>query len=426
MTLNQPLTLPCGTALPNRLAKAAMTEGLAEPGGLAGKRIIRLYRSWAEGGIGLQLTGNIMVDRRYRERPANVVIDGDQTDKALQGLVDWARAARSCGGRIIGQISHAGRQSPKSIAPEPVGPSAVAVKLPGGLFGKPRALSTEEIEDIIQRFAHTARVLCQAGFDGVQVHAAHGYLISEFLNPRVNQRTDDWGGSLENRSRLLIEIVRAVRIAIGADRILSVKLNSSDFQKGGFSFEDCQGVVKLLDDEAIDLLEISGGNYEQPRMMGMDGLEPLFEEDVRDSTRAREAYFMRYAARVIESARIPVMVTGGFRTVAAMEAALDEGVAMIGLGRPLCLDPDAPAKLLRGEVDALPALEKNQRLGPGWLGPNSPSDLIKAANGFGSMAVFYRNIINMANGKPTSPSMSPLIALVRHQMQETRDAKEFV
>ena len=426
MTLNQPLTLPCGTALPNRLAKAAMTEGLAEPGGLAGKRIIRLYRSWAEGGIGLQLTGNIMVDRRYRERPANVVIDGDQTDKALQGLVDWARAARSCGGRIIGQISHAGRQSPKSIAPEPVGPSAVAVKLPGGLFGKPRALSTEEIEDIIQRFAHTARVLCQAGFDGVQVHAAHGYLISEFLNPRVNQRTDDWGGSLENRSRLLIEIVRAVRIAIGADRILSVKLNSSDFQKGGFSFEDCQGVVKLLDDESIDLLEISGGNYEQPRMMGMDGLEPLFEEDVRDSTRAREAYFMRYAARVIESARIPVMVTGGFRTVAAMEAALDEGVAMIGLGRPLCLDPDAPAKLLRGEVDALPALEKNQRLGPGWLGPNSPSDLIKAANGFGSMAVFYRNIINMANGKPTSPSMSPLIALVRHQMQETRDAKEFV
>jgi len=426
MTLNQPLTLPCGTALPNRLAKAAMTEGLAEPGGLAGERIIRLYRSWAEGGIGLQLTGNIMVDRRYRERPANVVIDGDQTDEALQGLVDWARAARSCGGRIIGQISHAGRQSPKSIAPEPVGPSAVAVKLPGGLFGKPRALSTEEIEDIIQRFAHTARVLCQAGFDGVQVHAAHGYLISEFLNPRVNQRTDDWGGSLENRSRLLIEIVRAVRIAIGADRILSVKLNSSDFQKGGFSFEDCQGVVKLLDDEAIDLLEISGGNYEQPRMMGMDGLEPLFEEDVRDSTRAREAYFMRYAARVIESARIPVMVTGGFRTVAAMEAALDEGVAMIGLGRPLCLDPDAPAKLLRGEVDALPALEKNQRLGPGWLGPNSPSDLIKAANGFGSMAVFYRNIINMANGKPTSPSMSPLIALVRHQMQETRDAKEFV
>ncbi|MEN1729742.1 MAG: NADH:flavin oxidoreductase, partial [Pseudomonadota bacterium] len=138
MTLDQTLTLPCGTTLPNRLAKAAMTEGLAEPGGRAGERIILLYRRWAEGGIGLQVTGNIMVDRRYRERPANIVIDGEQDESAIQGLKDWARASQSQGGKIIGQISHAGRQSPKAIAPEPVGPSAVAVKLPGGLFGKPR------------------------------------------------------------------------------------------------------------------------------------------------------------------------------------------------------------------------------------------------------------------------------------------------
>lgn len=425
MTLNQALTLPCGISIPNRLAKAAMTEGLADPGGLASERLIRLYRRWAEGGVGLQLTGNIMVDHRYRERPANVVIDGEQTDEAMAGLSAWAQATQSHGGKVIGQISHAGRQSPKSIAPEPVGPSAVAVKLPGGLFGKPRALSAEEIADIIQRFAHTARVLGQAGFDGVQIHAAHGYLISEFLNPLVNRRSDDWGGSLENRSRLLIEIVRAVRVAIGADRILSIKLNSSDFQKGGFSFEDCQGVVELLDAESVDLLEISGGNYEQPRMMGMNGLEPLFEDDVRDSTRAREAYFMQYAARVIESTGSPVMVTGGFRTRTAMDAALNEGVAMIGLGRPLCVDPDAPNRLLRGDVDALPAVEKNLRLGPGWLGPNSSNDLVKAANGFASMAFYYRNIIKIANGQPASKSMSPLIALVRHQFRETRDAKEF-
>jgi 2,4-dienoyl-CoA reductase-like NADH-dependent reductase (Old Yellow Enzyme family) len=425
MTLNQALTLPCGTTLPNRLAKAAMTEGLAEPGGLASERIIRLYRRWAEGGIGLQITGNIMVDGRYRERPANIVVDGEQSTEAMQGLSEWAEAARAGGGKVIGQISHAGRQSPKSIAPEPVGPSAVAVKLPGGLFGRPRALSDEEIRDVIQRFARTAGVLCQAGFDGVQVHAAHGYLISEFLNPLVNRRDDEWGGSLENRARLLIEIVRRVRSAIGSDRILSVKLNSSDFQKGGFSFEDCQGVVKLLEAEGIDLLEISGGNYEQPRMMGMEGLEPVFEEDVRSSTRAREAYFMRYAAQIIESARIPIMVTGGFRTAAAMEAALSEGVALIGLGRPLCVDPDAPTKLLRGEIDALPALEKGLRLGPGWFGPASSNDTIKAANGFAAMAFYYRNIIAIGDGQPTHSRMNPLAALLRHQMQEMKDAKAF-
>jgi 2,4-dienoyl-CoA reductase-like NADH-dependent reductase (Old Yellow Enzyme family) len=425
MTLNQSLTLPCGAAIPNRLAKAAMTEGLAEPGGRAGERIIRLYRRWAEGGIGLQITGNIMVDGRYRERPANIVIDGEQDAQALQGLSAWARAAQSGGGRVIGQISHAGRQSPKSIAPEPVGPSAVAVKLPGGLFGRPRALSAEEIEEVIQRFAQTARILCDAGFDGVQVHAAHGYLISEFLNPLVNRRDDDWGGSLENRARLLIETVRQVRDAIGPSRILSVKLNSSDFQKGGFSFEDCQGVVKVLEHEGIDLLEISGGNYEQPRMMGLEGLEPVFEDEVRASTRAREAYFMRYAAQIIESAQTPVMVTGGFRTAAAMNAALSEGVAMIGLGRPLCVDPDAPAKLLDSRIDALPALEKDLRLGPGWFGPASSNDTIKAANGFAAMAFYYRNIIAMGDGRPTRRKMSTLMALVRHQWQETRDARAF-
>jgi len=425
MTLSQPLNLPCGTILPNRLAKAAMTEGLADPGGQVSDRLIRLYQRWADGGIGLQITGNIMVDQRYRERPANIVLDGKQTDAAMAGLSKWAEAAQYGGAKMIGQISHAGRQSPKAIAPEPVGPSAVAVKLPGGLFAKPRALSHDEILDVVQRFTRTSRVLCDAGFDGVQVHAAHGYLISEFLNPLVNQRDDDWGGSLENRARLLIEVVRSVRANIGRKKILSVKLNSSDFQKGGFSFADCLKVVKLLDQESIDLLEISGGNYEQPRMMGLNGLEPVFEDNVRSSTRSREAYFMGYAAKVIESASMPVMVTGGFRSAEAMNAALEEGVAMIGLGRPLCVDPDAPSKLINGELSALPALEKNLRLGPAWFGPSSSNDTIKAANGFAAMAFYYRNIIAMGNGQPTRKKMNLLSALIKHQLQEMRDASTF-
>lgn len=429
MSLNSPFTLPCSLTVPNRIAKAAMTEGLADvvddKGGIAGERIARCYRTWAAGGAGLQITGNIMVDGRYRERPANVVVDGPQNEQQRAGLAAFAEAAKASGGLAIAQISHAGRQSPKSIAPEPVGPSAVKVKLPGGLFGLPRALSDEEILDVIDRFATTASELCRAGFDGVQVHSAHGYLLSEFLNPLVNQRDDRWGGSLENRARLLLETVRAVRDAIGPDKALSIKLNSSDFQKGGFSFEDCQQVIGLLHGEGVDLLEISGGNYEQPRMMGMEGLEPVFEGDVRDSTRTREAYFMAYAEKVLETARMPIMVTGGFRTRAAMEEALEAGVAMIGIARPLCVDPDAPKRLLAGELDELPAYERSLRLGPGWFGPHSPNDMIKAANGFASMAFFYRNILRMADGEPTKERMSPFIALIKHQLQETRDAKRF-
>jgi len=422
-SLSDPLTLPCGVKIPNRLAKAAMTEGLAEPGGRAGKRIERAYTAWGAGGAGLVLTGNIMIDRRYRERPGNVVADGEQTPDAFDGLKRYATAATSGGAVALAQISHAGRQAPKSVAREPVGPSEIEVKLPGRLYGKPRALSGAEILDVIDRFAHTARTLVEAGFDGVQIHAAHGYLLSEFLNPRVNRRKDEWGGSLENRARLLVETVRAVRKAAGPDRIVAVKLNSSDFQKGGFSFQDCLQVVDLLDAEGIDLLEISGGSYEQPRMMGLDGLEPVFEETVRASTRAREAYFMDYAAQVIARAKTPVMVTGGFRTKAAMEAAVDEGVAMIGIGRPLCVDPDVPGKLLSGEIEALEAFEKRLRVGPGIFGPHSSLSMMKAVNGLATMAFFYRNIIRLAEGKPTQREMNLLGALIVHQRQEMRDAK---
>ena len=421
--LDTGFTLPCGISIPNRLCKAAMTEGLAEPGGRAGARIARLYRLWAQGGAGLILTGNIMVDRRYRERPANIVVDGPQDADTRAGLAAYADAARTGGAIAIAQISHAGRQSPKAIAPEPVGPSAIQVKLPGGLFAAPRALTADEITDIIARFAHTAQVLCEAGFDGAQVHAAHGYLISEFLNPLVNQRTDEWGGRLENRARLLLETVRAVRAAVGPDKAVSVKLNSSDFQKGGFSFEDCQQVVSLLDEEGVDLLEISGGNYEQPRMMGQEGLEPVFEGAARESTRAREAYFMAYAEEVLKTAKTPIMVTGGFRSRSAMEDAIEGGVAMVGVGRPLCVEPDLPRRMLAGEIDALPAFEADLALGSGYFGPASPNDLIKAANALGAMAFYYRNLIRLADGKSSQPRMNLLGALIKHQMQDAADAR---
>ena len=276
VSLSDPLKLPCGAVLKNRFAKAAMTEGLADAHNRATGRHVTLYRRWAEGGAGLLLTGNVMVDRRYLERAGNVAIDGPQSEDARRALNAWADAATEAGAAIWMQISHAGRQTPKMIAKQPVAPSAVGVDLPGGQFGAPRALGEPEIEDVIARFAHVASTAKAAGFTGVQVHAAHGYLISEFLNPLVNRRDDKWGGSLENRARLLLRSVDAVRAKVGSGFPVSVKLNSSDFQKGGFSFEECLEVIERLNGAGIDLLEISGGNYEQPRMMGIEGMEPVF------------------------------------------------------------------------------------------------------------------------------------------------------
>ncbi len=422
--LTKSLSLPNGNTLKNRIAKAAMTEGLADHQNRATRRHETIYRRWAEGGAGMLLTGNVMVDRRYLERPGNVVIDGPQSDAQLDALRRWAVSAREAGADIWMQISHAGRQSPKIVATEPVAPSAVELGLPGGTFAKPRALLGHEIENVIERFAHTASVAKQTGFTGVQIHAAHGYLLSEFLSPLVNQRDDEWGGNLENRARLLMRVIGEVRAQVGSGFSISVKLNSSDFQKGGFSPEDSLQVARWLNDAGVDLLEISGGSYEQPAMMDIDGMEAPYEETKRDSTLAREAYFLTYAEEIRKVATMPVMVTGGFRSRAGMDAALSSGACDVcGIARPLCVDPDVPQKLINGDIDAAPMWEKTLRIGPGILGPNSSIDLIKALNGFSVMAFFYENIFRLANGKLAKTKMNILPTFIRFQMQEMKAAK---
>jgi len=422
--LSEPLALPCGATLGNRLAKAAMTEGLADAYNRATDRHVTLYRRWAGGGAGLLLTGNVQVDRRYLERAGNVVIDGPQDAARIAALEAFAEAGTAGGTHLWMQLSHAGRQAPKLVAIEPVGPSDIPLALPGGRFGRPRALTDDEVVDVVARFAHAAEVARRTGFTGVQVHAAHGYLLSEFLSPRVNRRDDRWGGSLANRARLLLECVRAVRARVGADFPVSVKLNSADFQKGGFSFDDCLQVVELLNHEGVDLLEISGGNYEQPRLLGIDGLEPVFEEPVRESTRAREAYFFDYAVRVRAVAKMPLMVTGGFRTAAGMAEALAGGdIEMIGLGRPLCLDPDTPRKLLAGEIAKAPDVDAGLRLGPGLLGPHSPFGLVKAANGFARIGWYYEQIYRLADGFDPDPGLGMLSALLAYERTEKARAR---
>ena len=412
MTLAATLRLPCGAELKNRLAKGAMTEGLATPDGVPTEAPARLYQCWAEGGAGMLLTGNVIIDRDHLERPGNVVIDKKPSAEMMAALKAWAKAGTVNGTHLWMQISHGGRQTQTLVNPTPKAPSAVKLGLPGGQFGTPVPLTEDEIKDLIQRFAIAAKAAKDAGFTGVQIHAAHGYLISQFLSPRSNQREDEWGGSLENRARFLMESVRAVRKAVGKAFPVSVKLNSADFQRGGFAFEESLQVARWLEAEGLDLLEISGGSYEQPRMMDLDGMEEVEDQKVPASTAAREAYFVDFAkAMKAELKTLPLMVTGGFRTRAAMDHALATGGAdLIGLGRPLCGAPYACNDLLNGAAD-IPRFEKQLHLLPGWLRWLEGINMVRALAGFGVQFWYYAQIYALGETGKTDPKKSVFAAM---------------
>jgi len=348
-SLDSPITLPSGLRLRNRIVKASMSEALAGDDGAPNTALETLYARWARGGSAMLLTGNVMIDARYLEHCGNTILD-ERLDR--DAVRRWARAGKDAGSAMIAQISHPGRQVNRFVAPHPLAPSdGPAVKVLGA-FGKPRAMSEGEIEDVIDRFARTSAIARECGFDGVQLHAAHGYLLSQFLSPLVNRRTDRWGGSLENRARLLVETVRTVRRATAHDFTLGVKLNSADFQRGGFEEADAMRVIELLGAEGVDFLEVSGGNYESMALFGVD------ERGQKASTRAREAYFLDFAKTARAHASMPVLLTGGMRTRAGMDEALASGaVDLVGLARPLCVAPDLPNELLARKVDRAPALE---------------------------------------------------------------------
>lgn len=341
--LEQPFVLPNGFVVPNRLAKAALSEGLGRRDFTPGSRIKNLYRRWAGSGVGLSITGNVMVDRRAVGEPGNVIVEDRSS---LEDLREWAEVARSGGSKVWVQVNHPGRQTPRTLTPRPVAPSAVALPGSARLFAQPRALTDAEIRDLVRRFATTAAVVTEAGFDGIQIHGAHGYLISQFLSPLSNQRTDDWGGTPEKRRRFVIEVFRAIRAEVGADVPVGIKLNSADFQKGGFGEDESLEVVHALADEGLDLLEVSGGTYTSAAMLGVD-------ESLKESTRKREAYFLAYAEKVrAQRPELPLMLTGGFRSVGGMVDAVESGeIDLVGLGRPLAVQPDFPADLLAGRVD---------------------------------------------------------------------------
>jgi 2,4-dienoyl-CoA reductase-like NADH-dependent reductase (Old Yellow Enzyme family) len=361
-SLSQPLTLPGGTVLSNRIVKAAMSEGLADADNQSTPRLETLYRRWATSGAGLLLSGNLQVDAAHLERAANVVLDDECDISALRRL---AAAGKSGGAQFWAQLSHTGRQVVAAINPEPLAPSTVEIDVVRGAgysFAPPRQMTVREIEHAIRQFACSAAKAKEAGFDGVEIHGAHGYLISQFLSPLTNLRGDRWGGHLRNRARFLLSVIRSVRDAVGPQYPIGLKLNSSDFQRGAFTHADCLEVVRMLNDTSLDLLELSGGSLEQPKVVGV-ALKDQGIDGPRATTSKREAYFIEFAREVRLAAKMPLMVTGGFRTRAGMEDALNTGeLDLIGLGRPFIADPACACGLLTGETQMIPSPEADLHL----------------------------------------------------------------
>ncbi len=392
ISLSSPLTLPCGVVLKNRLAKSAMSENMADKNHRPDLRLGRLYETWAGGGIGLLISGNVMCDGRALGEPNNVVVE--KITQHLASLRAWAAKGTKEGTHFWMQINHPGRQIPNFLAKTPVAPSAVALRPPlDKAFNKPRALEHTEILEIITRFADTAEIAKQAGFTGVQIHGAHGYLVAQFLSPLSNQRSDQWGGSLENRMRFVIEIYGAIRARVGSDFPIGIKLNSADFQRGGFTEEESLRVIETLSKSGMDLIEISGGSYEAPVMM---------EGARKASTQSREAYFLDFAAKARAHCKAPLMVTGGFRTADGMKQALSSGnLDLIGLARSLALDPNFPKKLLSDERTT--SQVKPLTTGMRWLDKLVPLEILW----------YTGQLHRMGRGKTPNPKASVTATVLR-------------
>jgi 2,4-dienoyl-CoA reductase-like NADH-dependent reductase (Old Yellow Enzyme family) len=395
------LVLRSGSTLQNRIAKAAMEENLAGNSQLPDERLVSLYRRWGAGGAGLLITGNVMVHAEALTGPGGVVLD----ERApLDSFVRWAEAGKAGGAAVWMQISHPGRQVQAAMPGVVWGPSPVAVELGrhSKRFGRPVAMSEAQISATVERFATTAGLAEQAGFDGIEVHAAHGYLLSQFLSPLVNTRSDGWAGPLESRARLLLDVVRRIRTVVSPSFAVAVKLNSADFQRGGFDADDAARVIAMLEPLGVDLVELSGGSYESPAMAGRptDG-----------RTAAREAYFLELAAEIAQTSPLPLMLTGGITRRETAEQVLDSGVALVGMATAIAVTPDLPNRWREGR-------EATERLkAVKW----SDKTLASAA----SMALVRHQMRRITRGREPTGSTHPVHALVCDQRNQRRALRRY-
>lgn len=396
-----PFELPNGRQLKNRLVKAAMEENLADGEQLPDDVLINLYRRWSAGGAGLIITGNVMIDHLAMTGPGGVALE-KETD--LAPFKRLAEAGKENGTAIWMQINHPGRQVFKNMGGKVLSPSDVALDMGkhSGMFSKPDAMNEVQIKDVIERFTMTAIRAEEAGFDGVEVHAAHGYLIAQFLSPLTNKRQDEWGGTIENRARLLIEVIKSIRENVALTFSIAVKLNSADFQRGGFDVEDAERVIALISDLGVDMVELSGGSYEAPAMQGRTA-------DGR--TLEREAYFLSFAEKIAQKASLPLMTTGGIRRLNVADKVVESGIDLVGMASALALDPDLPNQWranadITGEIPLVT-----------WKD--------KTLSGLATMAIIKRNLRRIGHQKKPLKQASPLVSLILDQVRKSKLTKRY-
>lgn len=349
--LAKPLTFEfSGQVAPNRFMKASMTERISswdpkniEARGIPGQEMINLYKRWGEGGFGIILTGNILIDLVNLEAAGNPIIPPDAPfeGERFEAFNEMAKQSKAHGSLVMGQVNHPGRQVADRMNPNPVSPSDVHLDIEtmGMTFAKPRAATQEDIDGFIEGWAHAAEYLEKAGYDGIQLHCAHGYLLAQFISRTTNRRTDKYGGSLQNRARILVEIAEAIRKRTKPSFSISIKLNSIEFQDEGVQADEARELCALLEENRFDYVELSGGTYQQ-----------LAFEYKRESTRKREAFFIEWAEIIAPALKkTKVYITGGFKTVGAMASAM-KSVDGIGLARPVCQEPRLPQDILDGKV----------------------------------------------------------------------------
>lgn len=317
----QPITLPCGVVLKNRIIKSAMSDSLGDGTGHPTKEQNRLYERWAEGGLAVSIIGEVQGTNKYAEKPGNLVLNEKSN---LEYFKELAERGRQNGSSLWLQLGHAGALSYTPTS-SPKGPSEL--NLPNLQC---QELTISEIHDLPLEFARTAKLAQSTGFGGVQIHAAHGFLLSQFLSPLFNKRIDDYGGTIENRMRLLLQTIKATRAAVGSHFPIAVKLNSSDQLEGGFDTEDALKVIEALNETSVDVIDISGGTYFPGAKSASDGA-------------GRGPYFMDFAKSARTLTTKPLMLTGGFKTRAQAGEALNSGmIDIVGLARALILEPSLP------------------------------------------------------------------------------------
>ena len=394
-------TLPSGLVLKNRIAKAAMEENLAQEDQTPSQVLKNVYSAWAKGGTGLIITGNVMVDHLAMTGPGGLVLE-QNTD--ITAFAELARLSKQNNCKVVMQINHPGRQVFKKMGGKVLSASSVALNMGkhSHLFGVPRAMTQSDINDVITRFTQTAQQAEKAGFNGVQIHAAHGYLLAQFLSPLTNKRDDKWGGSLQNRARLLLEITRSIKEVCSATFSVSVKLNSADFQRGGFEPSDAQVVVDLLNELNVDFVELSGGSYEAPAMQGKTGDE---------RTLAREAYFLEFAKVISQRSSIPIMTTGGISRLSIANNVIESGVALVGIATALAYQPNLVNKW------------QNEPLQLAVLPNVAWRD--KTLAGLAIMALVKRQIRRVGEGKSVKTNASPLFTLITDQLRSLKLTKRY-